>query len=273
MPERPRFQQVQYDFAAHIRDPEHNPAPEGIEDRRMAVYRELFFNNVASLLAGTFPVLHKLLPDEQWQALMRDYFSVHKAETPLFLEMPQEFIRYLQDERGERKGDPPFLTELAHYEWAELAVSVLDEEPDLAVVDAGGDLLAGVPVVSPTAWSLAYTFPVHRIRPDFQPDTPGDALTYLVVYRDLQDKVGFLEINAVTARLLELLERGDDRSGRDTLAAIAAEIGHPNPDGVIAAGADILERLRRHDIVLGTRRPASQSPTAAGDRPGNDHQE
>ncbi len=253
MPERPHFQQVQYDFAAHIRDPEHNPAPAGIEDRRMAVYRELFFNNVASLLAGTFPVLHKLLPDDQWLALMRDYFSSHKAATPLFLEMPQEFIRYLQDERGVREGDPPFLLELAHYEWAELAVSVLDEEADLAAVDRDGDLLAGVPVVSPAAWPLAYTFPVHRIRPEFQPDRPGETPTYLVVYRDLHDKVGFLEINAVTARLLELLERGDDRSGRDTLAAIAAEIGHPNPDGVVAAGADILERLRRHDIVLGTR--------------------
>lgn len=266
MPDQPVFQRVQYAFAAHIRDPQSNPAPEGIEDRRMAIYRELFFNNVQKLLAGTFPVLHKLLPEERWLALTRDYFSVHKASTPLFLEMPQEFIRYLQEERGARDEDPPFLLELAHYEWAELAVSVLDEEADLERIDRQGDLLNGVPVVSPTAWPLVYAYPVHRIRPDFQPQAPGEFLTHLVVYRDLDDKVGFLEINAVTARLLDLLDRAEGRTGRETLLAIAAEIGHPEPDTVVAGGREILERLRRHDVVLGAQR------TPTGDSTDNDRE-
>jgi hypothetical protein len=41
----PEFQRKQYEFAAHIRDPEKNAAPPGIEDRRLAIYRDLFFNN------------------------------------------------------------------------------------------------------------------------------------------------------------------------------------------------------------------------------------
>ncbi len=53
----PEFQQKQYAFAAHIRDPENNPAPDGVEDRRMAIYRELFFNNLHNLLGSTFPVI------------------------------------------------------------------------------------------------------------------------------------------------------------------------------------------------------------------------
>ena len=76
MAERPAFQDTQYGFAAHLRDPEHNPAPANIEDRRMAIYRELFFNNVAGLLGRTFPVLHKILGAERWKVVMRDYFSV-----------------------------------------------------------------------------------------------------------------------------------------------------------------------------------------------------
>ena len=66
MAEIPAFQRHQYAFAAHIRDPEHNPAPTGIEDRRMAIYRSLFFNNVSQLLAKTFPVLHQILGAEAW---------------------------------------------------------------------------------------------------------------------------------------------------------------------------------------------------------------
>ncbi|MDH4254937.1 MAG: DNA-binding domain-containing protein, partial [Gammaproteobacteria bacterium] len=56
MAERPAFQRRQYEFAAHIRDPDANPPPAGIEDRRMAIYRELFYNNLLSLLGSTFPV-------------------------------------------------------------------------------------------------------------------------------------------------------------------------------------------------------------------------
>ena len=66
MPDKPAFQELQYAFAAHIRDPESNAAPEGIEDRRLAVYRELFYNNVQSLLTSTFPVLR-----ERWWAMAR----------------------------------------------------------------------------------------------------------------------------------------------------------------------------------------------------------
>ncbi len=33
---------LQEEFAAHIRDPQNMAAPEGIEDRRMGIYRDLF---------------------------------------------------------------------------------------------------------------------------------------------------------------------------------------------------------------------------------------
>ncbi len=252
MSERPSFQRQQYAFAAHIRDPERNPAPPGIEDRRMAIYRDLFFNNVSSLLAGSFPVIHRIFGETRWRALMRDYFARHVAHTPYFLEMPQEFLLYLQEERGNDNDDPAFLLELAHYEWAELAVSILETDDDaLPSLDVEGDLLDGVPVLNPAAWSLVYGFPVHRIGPDFQPDAPGEQPTYLVVYRDRRDTVGFLEINAVTARLIELVSRGEGLSGRELLGRIAEELRHPNPATVVDGGRGMLEQLARHDIVLG----------------------
>ncbi|MBT8130886.1 MAG: putative DNA-binding domain-containing protein [Gammaproteobacteria bacterium] len=250
--DKPKFQALQYEFAAHIRDPDNSAAPQDLEDRRLAIYRELFYNNVQSLLAGTFPILRKILPDEKWHRLLRQYFAQHQSHTPLFLEMPQEFISYLQEEHELADDEPAFMLELAHYEWAELAVSILEDDPDMDKVDARGDLIDGVPVISPTCWSLAYTYPVNKIKPDFQPTEPDDDATFLVVYRTLQDEIGFLEINAVTARLIELIEREDGRSGRQILQQISEEIGHAEPTAVVDAGRDILERLHRHDVVLGT---------------------
>lgn len=252
MSDKMGFKKLQYEFAAHIRNPEKSPAPKGIEDRRLAIYRELFYNNVQSLLAGTFPILRKILSDTQWHRLIRSYFHQHVSHTPLFLEMPQEFISYLQEEHELFDDEPVFMLELAHYEWAELAVSILEEEPGLDGINPRGDLIDGVPVASPTCWSLAYTYPVHKIKPDFQPKEPDEAATFLVVYRNREDVIGFLEINAVTARLIELIERAEERTGREILEQIAGEIGHEDTTPIIDAGRDILQRLHRHDVILGT---------------------
>lgn len=253
--EQPEFIRRQYEFAAHIRDPEHRPAPADIEDRRMGIYRELFFNNVESFLAGTFPVLRKIHDDDAWQALLRRYFSRHVSRTPLFLEMPREFLNWLENEHDEQAGDFPFLRELAHYEWVELALSISEDSLDVPGVDRNGDLLEGIPVLSPLAWHLAYSYPVHRIGPGCLPDSPGDTPTFLVVYRGRTDEVGFLEINPVTKRLLELVDEDSGATGMALLEHIASEMTHPNPDVVISGGAEILHNLHQKDIIPGTKQP------------------
>ena len=251
--ELPRFQQVQQAFTRHMRDPANAPAPAGVEDRRMAIYRDLLFNNVQTFLAGCFPVLRKICSDAMWHGLMRDYFRTHRAHTPLFPKMPREFLQYLEQERGNRPGDFPFLLELAHYEWVETALIFDSRNLDFSAVDPTGDLLQGIPMLSSLALPLAYKFPVHRISQDYLPMIAPEQPTYLVVYRDRKDKVGFLELNPVSARLLELLQQADGRVARILLRQIADELQHPDPAAVERGGTEILEELRRRDVVLGTR--------------------
>ncbi len=250
---QPEFVRRQYEFAAHIRDPDHRPAPADVEDRRMAIYRELFYNNVESFLSGTFPVLRRIHDDTAWHAMARAFFSSHRSHSPLFLEIPREFLNWLREEREPRGDDYPFLYELAHYEWVELAVSVAEDSMDPDAIDPAGDLLDAIPVLSPLVWHLAYEYPVHKIGPEFLPDAFGRQPTWLVVYRDRDDEVGFMEINPVTKRLLEGLEANSGATGRELLTAIAAEMSHPQPEVVINGGLDILENLRNKDIVPGTR--------------------
>ncbi|KPK11795.1 MAG: hypothetical protein AMJ68_04460 [Acidithiobacillales bacterium SG8_45] len=250
--EQPGFIRKQFEFAAHIRDPESNPAPDGIEDRRMAVYRELFFNNVEDFMASSYPVLHEILGEDRWQAMLRDYFAHHRAETPLFPEMPAEFLAYLQNTRQSDSHDPPFMLELAHYEWMELAAAHDDNEIDWSVIEPNGDLLRGHPAVSPLVWVLNYRFPVHRISLDYQPAEAPAEPTSIIVYRDREDQVGFIEINPMTTILLQRLQQEAMLTGGEALLAIAEEMQHPNPEAVVNGGLAILEDLRRHDIVLGT---------------------
>jgi len=250
----PEFIRRQYAFAANIRDPENNPAPEDVEDRRMQIYRKLFYNNVEGFISGTFPVLRQIHSDADWHALVREFFSRHRSRTPLFHEIPREFLNWLESERAGNPADPPFLYELAHYEWVELALAIAESPPQPPAVDPQGDLLNGIPVLSPFAWHLAYRYPVHRIGPDFRPTQPGDMPTCLVVYRDREGEVGFLEINNVTKRLLELIDAGEYRTGTELLARIATEMSHPQPEVVIRGGAEIMAGLLQKQILTGTRR-------------------
>ena len=250
----PAFQSRQLEFAAHIRNPDVNPAPADVEDRRMAIYRELFFNNMENFISSGFPVLRTLYSDTRWHRMIRDFFATHRCASPLFMEISQEFLTYLQQERQPDPEDPPFLVELAHYEWVELALSISTQEPGWTSIDPKGDLLEGSPVLSTLAWLLNYQYPVHRISAQFIPKAPGAQPTYLMVYRDCRDQVGFMEMNPVTARLVTLIEHNSDKTGRQLLEQIAQEMEHPNPEAVIQGGKQTLMQLRGADIVLGTHR-------------------
>ncbi|UJP01016.1 MAG: DUF2063 domain-containing protein, partial [Nitrosomonas sp.] len=65
--------------------------------------------------------------------------------------------------------------------------------------------------------------------------------------------VRFIEINPVTARLLQLLSGDDPVPGRTALQQVAAELNHPQPDAVIQGGIEILQNLRKCHVILGKR--------------------
>jgi hypothetical protein len=250
------FKDRQYAFAAHIRDPQNVAAPEGIEDRRMAVYRKLFFNNLFSLLGTFFPVMRKIHSDDDWRRFIRGFMVRHQAQTPYFLQLPEEFLAYLQNEFEPTDSDFPFLVELAHYEYAELALSVSEDETDLSGVDPDGDLLAGVPVKSALAWAYAYNYPVHRISPEYLPTASETAPAFLALYRDRDDAVGFLELNAVTAALLDDIENNAAQlTGEALLRQLATRINYPDADALVQHGAAALREMRELDILVGTRNP------------------
>lgn len=237
----------QFTLSRHLRDPSLHPPPPGIEERRLAVYRDLFFNNIEGLLAGNFPVIRKTLGDDAWRALVRRFYADHRSQTPLFPEIAREFIRYLESRDDDAL--PPWLRELAHYEWVELALQIADDAVPAHVPD--GDLLEGEPVVSPFAWALAYQWPVHRIGPAFQPDAPQAEPTLLLVRRDAGYQIRFAAISSLVYRLIELLGEGG-RSGSDTLRKLAVEAGVDDVPAFVEQGAAMLSRMREEGTLLGT---------------------
>lgn len=242
------FRAKQAEFAAYIRDPANNPAPADVDPQRMVMYRELFFNNIDGFLSSNFPVLRKILNDEQWLALAQDFFAVHRCQTPHFSEIAEEFLGYLQNRHN--PDDYPFLLELVHYEWVEMALAIAKDEPQAGDAAFVADLLNRNIALSPLAWPLVYQYPVQRIAPDYLPDTPAEQPTYLIVYRDGEGQVHFMQSTPLIFRLLQILEQEATISGAACLRALAAELAIAAPTPLIEQGAKSLQEMALKGIII-----------------------
>ena len=247
------LQASQLSMARYLRNPGQYPPPAGIEPRRLRIYERLVYNNIEGFISGGFPVLRTLYEDAAWHALVRAFIDQHRCHTPYFLEISQEFLHFLMHDYPLQADDPPFIAELAHYEWVELALDISEEVLPAPV--ALGDILAAPLQLSPLAWLLSYRYPVHRIGPAFRP-TEAAAPTYLVVYRDRGDKVGFIELNAATARLLELIRDNAGATAGALLAALAEEMGQAR-EPILAHGEEQIRQLAERTVIM---RPASPHP-------------
>ena len=246
----PLFQVTQRAFCAHMRDPDINAAPAAIEDRRLAIYRNLVFNNIESFLGSAFPILKSIINGEKWSQMVRDFISLHECQTPYFLKISEEFIKYLELNSEQY---PSFMLELAHYEWVELALDVSQQDiPSHPPHEA--HVLDDMALISPLAWRLSYRYPVHKMGPGYveQELKDTDPLTFLIVYRNRDLKVGFIESNAVTFRLLDIIE-SDALSGRAAILKLAKEIQHSDLNSLLAFGAEVLYSLANKEVIYGFR--------------------
>ncbi|MEO6169943.1 MAG: putative DNA-binding domain-containing protein [Lysobacter sp.] len=281
-------------LAEYIRDPDHAPAPAGIEARRLTVYRELFFNNLQSMLGGNFPVIHRILSTaaagEHWSPLIRDFYREHRSGTPLFTELPREFLRYLHHRAEEGRGDPPWLPELAHYEWVELALQISENVADAPPVPSAAVQPAAIQPaargsaalesaapepeipaharwngqtlrLSPLAWPFAYRWPVHQLAPDHQPAAPPVEPTCLLLQRDADGAVQFQQLSALTFALLDRIEQAPGLHARRLLEQLAVETGATCATAFIEQGGAMLQQLCDTGTVIAT--PAGVTPARA----------
>ena len=237
-------------LARYVRSPGSQPAIPGVEPRRLKLYGDLLFDNIEGLLAGNFPVIRKTLGDAHWPALVQRFFATHRSQTPLFTRIGLELIAFLETSEGH---DPqrPWLAELAHYEWSELGLQLSDAPTPRH--DPDGDLLAGIPVLSPLAWPLAYQWPVDRIGPDFQPDTAPRDPTLILLQRKSDGKVAFSGISPLVFQLLELIGANTTASGRSLLAQLARDAGQLDVEAFVDAARPTLLQLHLQGVLPGTR--------------------
>ncbi|MCR9258475.1 MAG: putative DNA-binding domain-containing protein [Pseudomonadaceae bacterium] len=250
----PDFKAVQLDFAAHIRNPDLNPAPGDVEARRMKIYADLFFNNIKSFLDSAFPIAAEVVGATRWRQIVRDFVHLHPSESPYFLQISEEFLTFLHQQNY--ADLPGFLLELCHYEWVELSLDVAAEceqqPPLIANNPADPDFLMGRLAISTLVRALIYQYPVHEIGVSNQPSSPPATPTYLLVYRNADNAVRFLQSNPVTHRLLELLVEQDAATALQTIHSELSAGGRAiNTEKFMLQGRQTLAHLYDLGIIQG----------------------
>lgn len=233
-------------FTRHIRDPENVRPPEGVSERGMVVYSEIVFNNIESSVAACFPVLKKVLGEEVWLKLVRDFFIHQPCNTPIFREIPEAFLDYIN-----RANDlPPYVQDLAHYEWVELYLAYADKKINWAKIDVDADLLDAPLAFAPAMALLSYDYPVHQISPEAIPQFPLKTPVNLLVFRDADDVVRFIELNQMTANLIEDLQDGQ-LTVRQALIGLASAMKFGDLNAMLNFGLDVLQDLKSQGVILG----------------------
>ena len=248
-PDPPGFLEVQRQFAAHIRNPELNPPPGDVEPRRMQVYVGLFHRNIGSFLANGFPTAKSVLASERWEKLVQGFIHRHASETPYFMDISQEFMTFLDADPS--LDVPDWLLELCHFEWVRRSLSSAGQALPEVGIDPQGDLLEGRVVVSPLARPLCYRYRVHEIEAERMPDSEPGAPAWLIACRRRDDSVHFVQSNALTHRLVEVLEPAI--SGNEALATLASEFPGIDRERLRREGSETLARLRDAEVLLGVR--------------------
>jgi len=142
---------------------------------------------------------------------------------------------------------PPFMVELAHYEWVEMALQQSEADP-LPLSDAG--LLLDRPLqVSPLAWPLAYAWPVQSVGPDYQPQTAPVQPTLLLVRRAEDWSVKFSALSPLAWRLLQRIEEFPQLDGREQLEGLALEAGMAGAPEFMESGAGLLRQMHEEGVV------------------------
>jgi len=88
-------------------------------------------------------------------------------------------------------------------------------------------------------WNVAYDFCVQKISSDYIPDDVET--TFLIVHRDTDLSVGFIEINPLSMMLFEQLKSNQNKTLDELLAEISTQ-QKIDPETVKNGGLDIIRQ-------------------------------
>ena len=217
------FQRTQLAFTEYLRGITNGNTTEERKPRQQEIYRDLVYKNINQCVSDVFPITKSIISESDWEATIREFIRVHPSQTPYFLEICQEFLAYFVNTRKLQHTDHPFIIELMHFEWIQLAVDIVDINFPEIVFNTTPNKRSPWKA-SPLVAGLTYSYPVHLIDEEYLPEKPTAQPTHLLVYRNRNDQLKTSETDYLGLRIIQLLQSHENITYLQILQFLSDEL-------------------------------------------------
>lgn len=218
---------------------------------RLALYRRLVRNNLTGVTWKMMPRARarlNALASGAFDASFDAFLATIGPRTHYLRDVPGEFFAWAGPRWAGDLAFPPYVADLAAHELAVFQVAALPGAPAApAIVDPALDRAL---VFSESRRLMRYRFAVHELPDDPEDLTPPEARPVaLLVYRDADHDVDWLEVSALGGSILDALFA--KQTLRDAIASGCRAAGVVLSDAVLADTARLLADLGARGVLLG----------------------
>lgn len=237
-------------------------APEDVEaivlsPGRLALYRRLVRNNLVDVVRKMLPRTRARMnaaKEGAFDAALDTFLGEVGPRTHYLRDVPSELLAWAAPRWRDDPTLPLYLADLAAHEIVAFAIAAAPAARESNAID---DVALDRPLVFLEAKRLArYSFAVHELaaaEDDLSAPTARDVS--LLVYRDPENTVRFLDLTPLAAAILARLFDGEALGS--AIPAACASLGAAATQQILADTAHLLADLGERGVLLGAARPPS----------------
>ena len=217
---------------------------------RAALYRRLVQATLDGALLSILPLTAARLGPRLFEDA-RAFYAARGPQTHYLRDVAGELLAFCLPRWRADPAVPRYVIDLARHELTELEVAAAPDEAPPA-----GELALGAPAVfAPASRVARYAYAVHQIDAASDPSTPPEERPVaLLVYRDIEHDLRFLELSAAAAAILERMRR-PGVTVQQAIVEGAAAAGAAVDDALLRGTSELLADLGERGVLLGGAPP------------------
>ena len=218
-----------------------------VPPERLLVYRHLIRRTLHDVLVDFLPRVRGRRGDDRFAADADAWIAEHGPRSRLLRDLPGEFVAWIAARWSADPSIPPWLADLARHELLELEIAAAPASP--AVPPRPFTLDARL-AFEASARLVRHAFAVHELPDALGPDdVPRHEHTALLVYRDREHTVRFLQLSPLAEALVDALLQA--ATVEDAIRRAVAATGEPLSDDTLARVSALLADLAERGALLG----------------------
>lgn len=175
---------------------------EGTRQDRLHNYRRLIYTIYWDALSDAYPIAKSILKEDQWDKMVDDFISECACNEPQLFRMPYSLIGFAEHKSYAEAFSLPYLLDLLLFEWIEIEVHSMKDLPEktlLSITKVEDGHLEFNPYFS----LIKLNYPIHQLKKQNIDQLKGEY--FLLIYREKNGTVQYMELNGFTANLIEQL--------------------------------------------------------------------